>query len=64
MSGETVIVAAYVCKTCDVEGRDPEITPGWVACWNCGERAQVTARVSSSVMAFGLAMAAAHAAQA
>jgi hypothetical protein len=40
------VFAAYVCKTCDVSGSDPEVSPGLVYCWNCGEPAVTTARLA------------------
>ncbi|HET9897832.1 MAG TPA: hypothetical protein VFQ44_23120 [Streptosporangiaceae bacterium] len=40
------VFAAYTCGTCDIEGRDPEVSPGVVLCWNCGGPAYITARVT------------------
>lgn len=39
------IIAAYICKRCDVEGHDPEMSPGRVYCWNCEDEAVITARI-------------------
>jgi DNA-directed RNA polymerase subunit RPC12/RpoP len=39
------IYAAYVCDSCEVEGRHAEIS-GEVVCWNCGCNVRVTARVT------------------
>jgi hypothetical protein len=41
-----IILAAYTCRACDIQGRDPEVSPGLVLCWNCGRPALITARVS------------------
>lgn len=43
---KAIILAAYTCRACDIEGRDPEVSAGTVLCWNCGEPAVITARVS------------------
>jgi hypothetical protein len=42
----SIIVAAYTCGTCDIQGRDLEVSPGLVFCWNCGGPAVITARVA------------------
>ena len=34
-------MSAWVCRTCDVEGRDLEAVPN---CWNCGGVVKVIAR--------------------
>lgn len=44
--GSTNIVAAYTCGTCETQGRDTEVSPGQVLCWNCGGPALITARVT------------------
>jgi hypothetical protein len=38
-------MAAYICKTCDIEGQDAEASPGRVFCWNCEDEALITARI-------------------
>jgi hypothetical protein len=38
-------MAAYICKRCEIEGQDLEVYPGQVFCWNCEEKAMVTARI-------------------
>jgi hypothetical protein len=40
------ILAAYICRPCDIQGRDTEMSPGEVLCWNCGAPALITARVA------------------
>ncbi|NMH75552.1 hypothetical protein [Pseudonocardia xinjiangensis] len=35
------VVAQWLCRTCEVEGRDLENEP---SCWNCGGEVIVTAR--------------------
>jgi len=45
-AGPVTILAAYTCSTCDIEGRDAEVSPGQVLCWNCGEPGLITARVA------------------
>ena len=40
-----LVMAAYICKTCDIEGQDLEVTPGRVLCWNCEGQAVITARI-------------------
>jgi len=39
------VLAAYVCKKCEIEGRDPEVSPGQVFCWNCEGEAIITSRI-------------------
>ena len=39
------IMAAYNCKSCEIEGQDLEASPGRVICWNCEREATVTARI-------------------
>ena len=39
--GKPVVMSAWVCRTCDVQGRDFEAVPN---CWSCGDPATVTAR--------------------
>jgi hypothetical protein len=39
------VVAAYICKACEIEGKDPEASPGQVFCWNCQAEATITARI-------------------
>ena len=39
------VLAAYTCKTCEIEGQDLEVSPGRVNCWNCQGEATVTARI-------------------
>lgn len=39
------ILAAYSCKSCEIEGKDLEVSPGRVNCWNCEGEATVTARI-------------------
>jgi hypothetical protein len=47
MSTTAVLMfAAYACAPCDVRGLDPELSPGVARCWNCGELATVTARLT------------------
>jgi hypothetical protein len=46
MSEEPSILAAYVCGACEIQGRDLEVSPGLVLCWNCGDPAVITARVA------------------
>jgi hypothetical protein len=43
-----IILAAYTCGTCETQGRDREVSPGLVLCWNCGGPALITARVADS----------------
>jgi hypothetical protein len=38
-------MASYICKRCDIEGQDLEVTPGRVLCWNCEGQAVITARI-------------------
>jgi hypothetical protein len=38
-------MAAYICKRCEIEGQDLEVSPGQVFCWNCGAKAMITARI-------------------
>jgi hypothetical protein len=38
-------MAAYICKRCEIEGQDFEVSPGQVFCWNCEEKAMITARI-------------------
>jgi hypothetical protein len=46
MSEDPSILAAYVCGACEIQGRDFEVSPGVVLCWNCGDPAVITARVA------------------
>jgi hypothetical protein len=46
MSEDPSILAAYVCGACEIQGRDLEVSPGVVLCWNCGDPAVITARVA------------------
>jgi hypothetical protein len=46
MVKKPAILAAYMCNTCDIQGRDPEVSPGVVFCWNCGDPAEITARIA------------------
>jgi hypothetical protein len=39
------VLAAYTCKSCEIEGQDLEVSPGRVICWNCEGEATVTARI-------------------
>lgn len=39
------ILAAYSCKSCEIEGQDLEVSPGQVMCWNCQGEATITARI-------------------
>lgn len=39
------VMAAYICKLCDIEGQDLEVSPGQVFCWNCAGEAMITARI-------------------
>jgi hypothetical protein len=39
------VLAAYTCKSCEIEGQDLEMSPGRVICWNCEGEATVTARI-------------------
>lgn len=39
------VMAAYVCKRCEIEGQDLEVSPGQVFCWNCDDEAMITARI-------------------
>jgi hypothetical protein len=39
------VLAAYSCKSCEIEGQDLEVSPGRVICWNCEGEATVTARI-------------------
>jgi DNA-directed RNA polymerase subunit RPC12/RpoP len=43
--GAAGVMAAYICKRCEIEGQDVEVSPGQVFCWNCGEKAMITARI-------------------
>jgi hypothetical protein len=36
-----LVVTHWFCRSCEVEGRDPEPDP---RCWNCGRSVTVTAR--------------------
>jgi len=38
-------MAAYICKKCEIEGQDLEVSPWQVLCWNCENEAMVTARI-------------------
>lgn len=40
------MLAAYVCLKCDVRGRVDAPPGGEAPCWNCGEPAVITARVT------------------
>jgi len=39
------VMAAYICKRCEIEGQDLEVSPGRVFCWNCEDEAMITARI-------------------
>jgi hypothetical protein len=39
------VLAAYICKRCEIEGHDLEAFPGRVSCWNCEDEAIITARI-------------------
>jgi len=39
------VMAAYTCKSCEIEGQDLEVSPGRVICWNCEGEATITARI-------------------
>ena len=41
----TRVLAAYVCRICEIEGQEPEVSPGCVFCWNCENEAVITARI-------------------
>jgi len=41
----SAVMAAYVCKRCEIEGQDLEVSPGQVFCWNCAGEAMITARI-------------------
>jgi hypothetical protein len=40
-----LVVTHWFCRSCEVEGRDPELDP---RCWNCGGSVTVTARPAVS----------------
>jgi len=40
-----LVMAAYICHRCEIEGQDLEVTPGHVLCWNCEDQAVITARI-------------------
>lgn len=46
-----VILAAWHCDPCDVQGRS--VVDDGVACWNCGGSVTVTARPAIPVEEFG-----------
>jgi hypothetical protein len=46
MNENASILASYTCGTCDIQGKDLEVSPGLVLCWNCGDPAVITARVT------------------
>lgn len=39
------IFASWVCRPCDVTGRDTEETEAEATCWMCGQPATIIARV-------------------
>lgn len=43
--------AAYVCRECEIEGKDREVQPGHVICWNCSAEGVITARFAGPVAA-------------
>ena len=40
------ILAAYICKRCEIEGQDLEVSPKRALCWNCQGEAMITARIA------------------
>lgn len=38
------IEAAWGCRSCQVDGRDPEVPGQEITCWNCGGPVRVYAR--------------------
>jgi len=38
-------MAAYICKRCEIEGQDLEVSPWQAFCWNCQNEALITARI-------------------
>jgi hypothetical protein len=46
---DRIVLAAYLCRPCDILGTDPEVSPGVVHCWNCGAPAYITARIAVPV---------------
>jgi hypothetical protein len=40
------ILAAYICKRCEIEGQDFEVSPKRALCWNCQGEAMITARIA------------------
>jgi hypothetical protein len=52
MKEKLTILAAYTCGACDIQGRDLEVSPGQVLCWNCGRPAAITARVSGEAQLY------------
>ena len=40
-----LVMAAYICHRCEIEGQDLEVAPGHVLCWNCEGQAVITARI-------------------
>ena len=40
------ILAAYICKRCEIEGKDLEVSSERVFCWNCEGKAVITARIA------------------
>ena len=47
----TRVLAAYICKRCEIEGQDQEESPGRVFCWNCEDEAMITARIVTAGLA-------------
>ena len=46
---DRIVLAAYLCRPCDILGTDPEVSPGVVYCWNCAAPAYITARIAVPV---------------
>jgi hypothetical protein len=46
-TGPYVVVTAWYCSACDVQGRSP--ADAEVACWNCHGKVTITARPSLRV---------------
>lgn len=45
-----MILASYICKSCEIEGKDYEESEGHVLCWNCGKEVVITARIARLVL--------------